>query len=103
LTTLPGAPTLSEAQAQALRYRFTTDGWATTQEAPARLATDEDGRRVLRFEIPMLPSEVGRLEGVFHASAGGEAWLKDGASNFRGYTFAVPDAHELQRIRDNLS
>lgn len=103
LTTLPGAPTLSEAQAQALRYRFTTDGWTTAQEAPARLTTDEDGRRVLRFEIPMLPSEVGRLEGVFHASAGGEAWLKDGASNFRGYTFAVPDAHELQRIRDNLS
>lgn len=102
LSTLPGQPQLSQQQLEALRYRFTTDGWATFQEAPAKITSDEDGRRVLRFEIPALKAEVGRLEGVFHAAAGDAFWIKDGASNFRGYTFAVPDDHELKRITDTL-
>lgn len=73
-----------------------------TIRAKAELSQDEDGRRVLRFEIPVLPSDVGRLEGVFYAAQGREFWIKDGASNFRGYTFAVPDEHELGRIEGGL-
>ncbi len=102
LDSLPGRPELSHPQAESMRYRFTTDGWASFQEAPARVTTDEDGRRVVRFEIPALKSEVGRLEGLFHATDGGAFWIKDGASNFRGYTFAVPDEHELGRITSAL-
>jgi len=98
LDSMPGRPQLTEQQASNLRYRFTTDDWKTTQEAPAAITKDEDGKRVVRFEIPMLRSEVGRLEGVFYAAASGDYWVKDGSSNFRGYAFAVPDAQELKRI-----
>lgn len=94
---LPGAPQLNKTQIEALRYWFTTDGWKTKLEAAARF---EDGK--VQFDIPVLPSDAGRLEGLFHCTAGG-FWLKDGASNFKGYAFAVPDGKELARIESKLS
>ncbi|MEQ9498826.1 MAG: hypothetical protein RIT81_18250 [Deltaproteobacteria bacterium] len=97
LTTLPGAPRLSNAQLDNLVYRFTTDGWRTTQEVEAK----RDGDTVT-FDIPVLGSDVGQLEGVFYADAGA-FWLKDGASNFRGYSFAVPDRAELAQVEDAFS
>ncbi len=97
LPTVPGAPTLSSQQLDGLVYRFTTDGWKTTQEVEAR----REGDRVT-FDIPVLGSDVGQLEGVFFA-AQGRFWLKDGASNFRGYSFAVPDRAELSTLDAALS
>ena len=98
LNTLPGQPHLSRPQAEALRYRFTTDGWKSHGEAPARIEPDERGQLLLSFDIPALASDAGRLEGLFHCTHDGDFWLKDGCSNFRGYTYAVPDQAELSQI-----
>jgi hypothetical protein len=97
LPTLPGAPRLGDEQVAGMRYRFTTDAWQTTQEAQAELVRDERGARV-QFAIPVSRSDVGQLEGLFHSTVGTESWIKDGASNFRGYAFAVPDQRELQEL-----
>jgi len=98
LESLPGNPHLSRNQIDALRYRFSTDEWQSFREAGASLSQDDQGRPSLEFDIPALPSDVGRLEGIFHCTADGDFWLKDGASNFRGYAFAVPDSVELEQI-----
>lgn len=102
LPTLPGAPHLSHRQVENLSYLFTTDGWKTNQQVEARLGSNEDGAPVLTFDIPKLRSDVGQLEGLFYCEAGG-FWLKDGASNFRGYSFAVPDNVELEAIEARLA
>ena len=101
LGTLPGSPHLSRNQVENMSYRFSTDGWKTYQEAPARLSTDDAGQRTITFDIPTLGSDVGQLEGLFHVTDGG-FWLKDGSSNFRGYTYAVPDNAELADISSRL-
>lgn len=75
-----------EHQRASLRYRFTTNDWKDgPQEAVGRV----EGEQIV-FSIPMLPSEIGRLEGVFHSTRG-DYWLKDRSSNFRGYVFAIPE------------
>jgi hypothetical protein len=99
---VPGRPTLSQVQADNLRYRFTTDDWASYLEVQARRVDGPDGAR-LRFDIPVLEGDVGRLEGLFFASAGGETWVKDGVSNFRGYAYAAPDDVDLARVRAALA
>jgi hypothetical protein len=99
---VPGRPTLSQTQAEHLRYRFTTDDWASVLEVQARRVDGPEGAR-LRFDIPVLEGDVGRLEGLFFASAGGETWVKDGVSNFRGYAFAAPDDVDLARLRAALA
>ncbi|MDP2340755.1 MAG: hypothetical protein Q8O67_07350 [Deltaproteobacteria bacterium] len=98
LATMPGAPELTSDQATALRYRFSTDNWQTYKEITPTLHVDDDGLPQLRFEIPVLKSDVGMIEGLFHAAAGQDLWIKDGASNFRGYAFAVPDQRELGQL-----
>ncbi len=101
LQSMPGAPELSAHQVDALRYRFTTDNWATYKEATATVvdgAHTDDGTPQLRFEIPVLKSDVGLVEGLFHAGADQDLWIKDGSSNFRGYAYAVPDQRELQQL-----
>lgn len=103
LATLPGAPRLSKADVEAMRYRFTVDGWKNTQEVQARLDVDEHGRPVIAFDIPVIKGAAGRLEGVFHVETGGGFWIKDGASNFRGYTFAVPDKLEAAAMAAGLA
>ncbi|MCC7075248.1 MAG: hypothetical protein IT383_28305 [Deltaproteobacteria bacterium] len=103
LSTLPGAPQLSKADVEALRYRFTVDGWQTTQEVQARLEPDERGHLALSFDIPAIKGAAGRLEGVFHVETNSGLWIKDGASNFRGYTFAVPDKIEAAAMAQGLA
>ena len=97
LDDLPGHPRLSKAQLDHLVFRFTTDGWRSTEQVEAR----RDGERVT-FDIPVLGGDAGQLEGVFFAESG-RFWLKDGASNFRGYSFAIPDGRELERLMDALA
>jgi hypothetical protein len=92
-----GAPHLHRDQIDAMEYRFTVDGWITPQSVNARLVTDE-GRLAVTFDIPALASDVGRLEGVFHSTARGDFWWRDGQSDFGGYTFAVPDRQELDAL-----
>ena len=95
LTALPESTRLTSRQIQALRYRFSLDGWRNEAEVGARLEEDaQDGLIISFAEIPILPS-VGRLEGEFSIGAGRHLCLKDGTSIFRGYTFAVPDKQEL--------
>ena len=102
LSTLPGAPRLSPTQLEAMRYRFTTDGWKNEAEVQAMLGKNDQGAPVLSFDVPVLKSAAGRLEGLFHVEADGDFWLKDGASNFRGYTFAVPDQREAAELSAGL-
>jgi hypothetical protein len=102
LSTLPGAPRLSRADVEALRYRFTTDAWKTDQEVQAVLGADDKGAPVLTLDIPVLKGTAGRLEGLFHVEAAGGFWIKDGTTNFRGYTFAVPDQREADEIQLSL-
>jgi hypothetical protein len=87
LPTLDGAE-LSAEQVASLGYQYTVDGWATASWAPAVV-----GERELVFEVPSFSSQVAVLEGLFHAEHG-DFWLKDRASNFEGYVFAVPDEGE---------
>jgi hypothetical protein len=90
---------LKREQIDSMQFRFTVDGWVTPQEVNAKLTTDE-GRLSVTFDIPALSSDVGRLEGVFHSNAGenSDSWWHDNQSNFRGYTYAVPDRQELGAI-----
>jgi hypothetical protein len=75
-----------------LRYRFTTDGWKTSSEARARMAHDEENRPSIEFDdLSKLPI-VGRLEGYF-CVAGRRS--RGAQTKLRGYTFAIPDKHEL--------
>jgi hypothetical protein len=109
LDSLPGKPRLSREQLDSLRYRYTTDGWKTSNEIGVRLITDKQGKQSITFArkgdaqpgIPVLAADVGQLEGIFHATAG-DFYLRDGASNFSGYTYAVPDVKDLETIATSL-
>jgi hypothetical protein len=93
---LDGQPRLWRHQLDSLRYRFTTDGWKSWSEAPGRI----EGGQVL-FDVPMLPDPyAGQLEGVFRCESDAGLWLKDAGSNFRGYTFAIPDPVELRKLTE---
>jgi hypothetical protein len=102
LPDMPGAPHLSKDELLSTRYRFTLDAWKSTREVGARLDTDADGNPCVQFDIPVVKGDAGRVEGVFHVEARGDMWLKDGASNFRGYAYAVPDSHELNALKGEL-
>jgi hypothetical protein len=94
LTSLPEIACLTKARIRSLRYRFTTDGWASTGEVRARLVEDEQEQLIIRFAgISNLPL-AGRLEGYFHID--GSHHLSSGAARkLHCYTFAIPDRHEL--------
>jgi hypothetical protein len=96
------APHLYRDQLEALTFRFTSDGWKNTQEVSAKVSKDEAGRPTVDFDIPVLGSDVGMLEGLFHCTGRGDFWWHDGSSNFRGYTFAVPDKQELKQLGESL-
>jgi hypothetical protein len=94
LTPLPEMACLTRAQIRSLRYRFTTDGWASTREVRARRLEDEHGQFIIRFaEISHLPL-AGRLEGYFHID-GNQQLSSKGAQKIHCYTFAIPDRAEL--------
>ena len=101
LATLDGSPHLWGDQIDKLSYRFSTDGWKTFQEVPAKIE-DTDSGKAITFDVPMLRSDVGQLEGTYHCTGRGDFWFKDGSSNFRGYTYAVPDNTELAEISARL-
>jgi hypothetical protein len=91
-------PHLYRDQLDVLSFAFTT-GEGDWQRANAEVSTDERGQEVLAFDIPVLSSDVGTLEGVFHCVGRGDFWWHDGtSSNFRGYTYAVPDRQELAQL-----
>lgn len=92
---LPGTPHLHRDQIEALRYRFSTDGWKTWQEAPARLEW-RDGKPSVSVSIPVLSGDTAQLQGLFHCTARGDFWLHDGAHNFSGYVFTAPDDRDLK-------
>lgn len=78
---------VSIPDSKALRYRYSTDSWKTFNESHAR--KKEHGSVVeFDFEPPCL---VGRLEGFFYT---GDTRSK----RLRGYTFAIPDRHDLRRM-----
>jgi hypothetical protein len=80
-----------------LRYRFTTDGWASSGEVRARRVENEHEQLVIRFaEISHLPL-AGRLEGYFHID-GNKHLSSNGAQKIRRYPFAIPDIHDLAKL-----
>ena len=108
LHSLPGGPWLHRDQIvddsggpSPLRYRYTIDDWKTFSEVGAKIVGNE-----IVFEIDLLPSDVGRLEGVFHCTGRGDFWLHDatptGEANFRGWVFASPDAEELVKLASTM-
>jgi hypothetical protein len=81
-------------QIGSLRYRFTTDGWKTSDEVHARLAQDEENRPLIEFdELTVFPF-VGRLEGYFYLRGAGRR-PRNTRTKLGGYTFAIPDKQEL--------
>ncbi len=92
---VPGLCRLTKRRVQALRYRFTTDGWKNSSEAGAKLTRDEQDCTVVEFEeLRSLPL-VGRLEGVFYVRGEGQPDLKSIPGHPAAYPFAIPDRQEL--------
>jgi hypothetical protein len=91
---VPNLRGLTSRDVRSLCYRFTTDEWRTSGEARARLGSDEENRRMIQFtDLEDFPI-VGRLKGYFYFRGAGRRGT--GARvNVRGYTFAIPDRHEL--------
>jgi hypothetical protein len=88
---------LTRRQIKSLRYRFTTDGWVSSDEVGSRLARDTTGRRVVWFhDICKLPT-VGHLVGTFIVAESNG--LTERCLPFLGgYTFVVPNRQELMRL-----
>jgi len=97
-TDLPGRPYLSERQASALRYHYSTNGWKTSASIRGQLGTDEVGRPAIDFDRVRPGRLVGELDGFFHGGRGCGTALKDRRETFRGYVFAIPDRHELANL-----
>ena len=95
VSSVPDLPRLTKRQIQALRYRFTTDGGKNFAEAEARLNDDEQHGLIIEFDDLLVYPLIGRLEGAFYLSKMGNPSLGDGPPRYRGYTFAIPDRHEL--------
>ncbi len=85
-----------------MRYRCTLNGWSTFGEPAARVEHTPEGSRVV-FEVQLLPSQAGQIEGVFHLIGERDLWIRDGFSNFTGYVFASPDNRELQQLLSELT
>lgn len=98
LSVVPHLPPLSKRQIQLLRYRFTIDGWKTSQEARAHLLHDEREGHIIEFAHPCTFPLVGRLEGAFYVRESSNLGLRAGTPYFRGYVFAIPDKQELLRM-----
>lgn len=97
LTAVPALGRLTRRQIQALRYRFTTDGWKNTGEVGATLRNGgRDGLTIDFDDLCMFPL-VGRIEGTFYAR-GKHNRLENDSVRFGGYTFAIPDRQELMRL-----
>jgi hypothetical protein len=101
LPSLAERPELTAEQLRGLRYKFTTDGWASYRELPVFAPSDGSGRLEVHHVdgsqgIPVAPSELGRLEGLFISTEDARFALKDYEANYQGYTFAVPDRHDLR-------
>jgi hypothetical protein len=102
VTALPGQPALTERQIASLRYRFTTDEWKNSCEIGVRLECCENGSPLIDFARIPVRSPFGELEGAFYVGPGDDVCLRDGAHNFRGYTFAIPDRQELLELSARL-
>jgi hypothetical protein len=92
---------LRKGDVRAFRCRYTTDGRKHSREVAARLGADGAGGLALGLEIDCEPYAVGELEVTFR-DARGRATRAKSEFNFRGYTFAVPDSHELRKLTKNL-
>jgi len=98
LSSVPQLGRLTRQQITALRYRFSTDGWKTSQEARARLTSGEGTGLVIDFGDLSVSTSVGRLEGSFCMRAKGTRGRKVRAPLFGSYVFAIPDRQEFTRL-----
>ena len=97
-TAVAGLCCLTKRQLQALRYRFTTDGWKSFAEVGARLKYDKSDGLLLDFDDLCDFPAIGRLEGSFHAPGSGNARASDATARFGGFVFAIPDQQELSKF-----
>jgi len=95
LSAVPRLGRLSRRQIEALRYRFTTDGWKTFVETKGVLVYHEEDGFSISFEDLRTLVLVGRLEGIFYLSGKGSRGRIDKTPPATGYVFAMPDRHEL--------
>jgi hypothetical protein len=98
ITSLPGNPRFSEWQIRSLRYRYTTNGWATSNEVRARLREDRRAHLIIDFEDIHTFPQIGRLAGVFCIRGRCDFGLCDRVTTFGEYTFAIPDQRELMQL-----
>lgn len=102
ITTLPGWPRLTRKQIESLRYRFTTDGWQSSEVCGVRLRKDGEGNYLLVCDdIEALP-QVGRLDGFFSSRRDSRKSLTAAGMKRGCYAFAVPDKHELIELARSL-
>jgi hypothetical protein len=81
-----------------LRYRFTTDGWASSSETAVHLEIEpQTGSEVVHAVIPVA-CVYGELQGIFCGSGGGGNKCGDHRSPEGRYVFAVPDQIELSEM-----
>ena len=100
-TSIDCFPILTEAAVRRLRLRFTTNAWETAEESPAVL--DPGGVDGMQIAFPNLRSSapVGELRGFLYL-VGQDASRVAGPQALRSYAFAIPGAHDLKILGDNL-
>jgi hypothetical protein len=101
--------TIAGDEISKFQYIYTTRGWQELVESGGRapfrngqLEWADDGRPEVVFSLPVEAGEVAHLEGAFHSLSRCDAWLWDGATNYAGYAFAVPDEHDLRAIEAGI-
>jgi hypothetical protein len=97
VTAIPGEPRLSERELELLRYRFTTDGWATWHDVGVQSLPNQNPLAVDFSDIATFPL-VGLLAGFFHVKGGRRISSKRGVKALGEYPFAIPDRMELAQL-----
>lgn len=94
-SSVPYLACLTKREIRSLRYRFSTDAWASSTDARGQLCSDEHGGLVIDFDEFNVIQRVGRLEGLFYLDKGGAGDRSEPAPGLRAYVFAIPDRQEL--------
>jgi hypothetical protein len=89
---------LTKRQVQAMRCRYSVAGQKVAGAVGARLERRARRRLALSFEFDCAPYLVGELKVAFYDSSAAAKRGRRNTINFRGYTFAVPDRHELLKL-----
>ena len=90
---VPTLPPLTRPQIEALRLRFTTDGWKSWAEVTSQLRRSRSNQFMIEFEEIVSFPVIGRLDAVPFLPQS-KRFDRD-LSWLGGYVFAIPDREEL--------